>query len=176
MGVFCSGCSSCFPPVVAPCSSPGWDQGAAGEGRAAGTSPAPRSPGRVHRSCFCGILHVRDRGQQGDPSHLAQAPALVLLEQSQGHCFIPLQINLILDISGDGWAAGCLVPAADRLSRPCPPGPQRVQLLHGPQPDQHGQDRGAATRHGVRGAGASPHRGRLRQVQRENVLPDADGW
>ncbi|XP_075363741.1 ephrin type-B receptor 1 isoform X1 [Mycteria americana] len=32
----------------------------------------------------------------------------------------PAAINLIPAINGDGWAAGYIVPTADRLSRPCP--------------------------------------------------------
>lgn len=55
-------------------------------------------------------------------------------------------------------------------------GPQRVQLLCGPQSDQHGPAGGAAPWHGVCGAGASTDGGRLWEVQWEDVLPDADRW
>ena len=48
-------------------------------------------------------------GNQEGLSRLAQAPALVLLEQNQGHRFIPLQINLIPATNGDGWAAGQII-------------------------------------------------------------------
>lgn len=60
-----------------------------------------------------------DEGNQGCPSHLAQAPALVLLEQNQGHRFMPLQINLFPAINGDGWAAGQIIPLAVPCARPC---------------------------------------------------------
>lgn len=58
-------------------------------------------------------------GNQECPSHLAQAPALVLLEQNQGHRFIPLQINLFPAINGDGWATGQIIPLAVPCARPC---------------------------------------------------------
>lgn len=53
-------------------------------------------------------------------------------------------------------------------------GPQRVQLLHGPQSDQHGPAGRAAPRHGVCGASASKDGGWLWEVQWEDVLPDTD--
>lgn len=58
-------------------------------------------------------------GNQEGPNHLAQAPALVLLEQNQGHRFIPLQINLIPAING---ARGTSFPSLSPLtvSWPCP--------------------------------------------------------
>lgn len=64
----------------------------------------------------------------------------------------------------------------DGVSLGVPAGPQRVQLVHGAQPDEHGAAGGAAARHGLRGAGARPHCGRLRQVQWQDVLPDPHRW
>lgn len=64
----------------------------------------------------------------------------------------------------------CLVPLL------LPPGPRRDQLHHPAEPDQHGARGGPPAGHRLRGAGAGAHRGRLWQIQQQDVLPNPHRW
>ena len=56
----------------------------------------------------------------------------------------------------------------------CVAEPGGVQLVAVPQSDQHGGHPGPEARDHLRVPGPSPHGGRVRTLQREDVLPDHD--